>query len=606
MNELKPVTDSLVLYKIRPARVLTVGEKIEIELERGQTKRVRPKDIAVLHPGPLKRLADLHPQQGELEDAWELLQGVDTHLRELTELIYADYTPSAAWAAWQWVADGLYFSGSPDAICVRPPEAVAQDQAQREAKETARRDWEEFVLRLQQRAIVESDHKRLDEVLRVALGQSEQSRILEVLGHDASRENAHRLLVSLGYWSPEHNPYPARFGVNQEDPDFDIPQLPEEERRDLTHLAAFAIDDEGSHDPDDALSVDGDRLWVHVADVAALVRSDSLMDQEARARGSNLYAPERIVPMLPYGVTQVLGLGLNAVSPALSIGFRYLDGRFVDLEIVPSLVRVQRLTYPEVDQRLEQEPFAAMLAITGLFREHRHARDAAAIDLPEVNVRVVEGEVRIRPLPRLRSRNMVTDAMLMAGEATASFCLANGIPIPYASQPAPDRVLVPQSLSAMWSYRRQFKPSKLSLEPAPHFGLGLNLYTRATSPLRRYSDLLVHQQIRAHLCGDVPLDEQEVATRIDMAEMGSLAIRRAERLSNTHWKLVWLKRRSGWSGNGIVVENGARKAVVLIPELALDTRVRMSAEAALDAPVALKAREIDLPDLQCYFSASVA
>ena len=72
-----------------------------------------------------------------------------------------------------------------------------------------------------------------------------------------------------------------------------------EPRRDLTHLPAFAIDDEENQDPDDAVSLDGERLWVHVADVAALVAPDSEADLEARGRGANLYLPERIVNMLP-------------------------------------------------------------------------------------------------------------------------------------------------------------------------------------------------------------------------------------------------------------------------------------------------------------------
>ena len=100
MNEMKPVVDSLVLYKIRPARVLSVGEKIEIELEGGQSKRVRPKDISVLHCGPLRNLDELQPREGELEEAWELLDGGNTHIEELTELIYGDFSPATAWAAW--------------------------------------------------------------------------------------------------------------------------------------------------------------------------------------------------------------------------------------------------------------------------------------------------------------------------------------------------------------------------------------------------------------------------------------------------------------------------------------------------------------------------
>ena len=602
MNEMKPVVDSLVLYKIRPARVLSVGEKIEIELEGGQSKRVRPKDISVLHSGPLRNLDELQPREGELEEAWELLDGGNTHIEELTELIYGDFSPATAWAAWQWVADGLYFSGTPTDIAVRSREEVERDRVQREAKAAVKRDWEALIARLEQRRFTEADREQLGEVERVALGRSERSRILTALGLQESREHAHRLLLGLGYWEPDYNPYPARFNVSLEAPELEVSELTEEERRDFTGMAAFAIDDEGNQDPDDAISLDGDRIWVHVADVAALAPSDSPIDLEARARGANLYAPERIVPMLPDEITRRLGLGMSDISPALSFGFRYAGEALSDLEIVRSQVRVRRLSYQEAETRLEEEPFRGLLEITGRFRAHRHARDAAAIDLPEVSVRVVEGEVRIRPLPRLRSRNLVTDAMLMAGEAAARFCRERDIAIPYATQAAPEQLQEPEELAAMWAYRRQFRPSRLSVEPAPHFGLGLEMYARATSPLRRYSDLLLHQQLRAHLRGEEPLSESQVAERVSLAEAGSLAIRRAERLSNTHWKLVWLRRQQAWKGEGVVVEQAAKKFVVLIPELALDVKVRVQGEPALNSLLELTSREIDLPDLISYFS----
>ncbi len=603
MIEMKPSTGALVLYKIRPARVLAMGEKIEIELDGGQTKRVRPKDVSVLHPGPLAALGDLTPQEGELEEAWELLEGGDTHIQELSELIYSDFTPSTAWATWQWVSDGLYFSGMPAAISVRPREEVERDRAERDAKAAAKQAWDAFLGRLGKGRMLDKDRQPLSEVERVALGGSEQSRILDALGHQVSRENAHRLLVSVGYWPPEHNPYPARFGVKLSDPELPVPELPQEQRRDLTGLSAFAIDDEGNQDPDDAISLDGERLWVHVADVAALVPPDSPIDLEARERGSNLYSPERIVPMLPDEITRRLGLGLAEESPALSIGFRYRDGAYEDLEIVPSRVRVQRVSYQEADGRLDEEPFKSLLAITQQFREHRHARDAAAIDLPEVNIRVIDGKVHIRPLLALRSRAMVTDAMLMAGEAVATYCRDREIPIPYASQQGPAEAQYPADMAAMWAYRKCFQPSRLNLDPAPHFSLGLELYTRATSPLRRYSDLLVHQQLRAHLGGEAPIAASEVAVRVDQAENASRAIRKAERLSNLHWKLVWLRQHPDWKGEAVVVENDARKAVLLIPELALDAKVRVEGDPELNARLQVLPREIDLADLNCYFSA---
>ena len=84
--------------------------------------------------------------------------------------------------------------------------------------------------------------------------------------------------------------------------------------------------------------------------------------------------------------------------------------------------------------------------MTGAYRARRLARGAARIDLPETSVRVVGDEVVIRPLPKLASRDMVTDAMLMAGEAAARFAQANGIVIPYAMQPSPEEVRQPQGI----------------------------------------------------------------------------------------------------------------------------------------------------------------
>jgi exoribonuclease-2 len=194
--------------------------------------------------------------------------------------------------------------------------------------------------------------------------------------------------------------------------------------------------------------------------------------------------------------------------------------------------------------------------------------------------------------------------MLMAGETAARFCQDKGIAIPYVTQPAPDKVERPEDMAAMYAYRRRFKPSRLVGEPAPHFGLGLAIYTRATSPLRRYSDLLVHQQIRAHLAGSVPLDTEEVARRVGEAEVAAAAVRRAERLSNQHWKLVWLRSQKKWRGEGVLVAKEERKSVVLIPELALEARVRLRGDPPLNASVGLATREIDVPELTCYFRVS--
>ncbi|WP_462330667.1 RNB domain-containing ribonuclease [Thiohalocapsa halophila] len=595
--------DSLVLYKIHPARVVSVGEKIEIELEGGQSKRVRPKDVTPLHPGPLKRLADLHePGAAQLEEAWELLEGAETDLKELAELMFDDFTPASAWAVWRLLDEGLYFQGTPEAIQPRPRKAIEQDRAEREAKVRAEQEWAGFMARLGEGRIIDDDRPRLGEVERLANQQGEHSRILKALELPETPQAAHRLLVSLGYWPPEHNPYPARSNAAITDPALPVPALADEERLDLTHLPAFAIDDEGNQDPDDAVSIDGGRIWVHVADVAALVAPDGEPDREARARGANLYLPEGIVNMLPAAVTHQLGLGLQETSPALSFGVAVDDeGRLADIEIRPSWIRAQRLTYAEAEARLAEAPLAALNAAAERYRARRQAAGAAGIDLPEVSVRVQDGEIIIRPIDRHGSRAMVTDLMLMAGEAAAVWCGERGIPIPHATQPPPDSIQHPAGMAGMYAYRRQFKPSRTSIEPGPHFGLGLDAYARATSPLRRYADLLVHQQVRAALRGEEPLTAEQVSARAGEADQGGIAVRRAERQSNQHWKLLYLKRHKGWQGEGVVVELGERKDTVMMPELALETKLRAKSDLRLDQRLTLGVADVDLYDLDARF-----
>jgi exoribonuclease-2 len=598
----KLTTGALVLYKIRPARVTEVSDKIGLELEGGKTKRVRDKDVVLLHPGPLSSLNQLASLEGDVRETWELLEEGETEIGEFSELIFGDYTPASAWAAWQLVAEGIYFEGEPSAIRARPARLVTAEIAEREQKQAEARAWDEFMQRIEAGQIIEEDRKTLGEVEQLALMKRTGSRILQALGVQETPVNAHRLLVRTGYWEANENPYPRRAGIDMQTPAHPVSHLAEEARRDLSALTAFAIDDEDNQDPDDAVSLDGERIWVHVADVAALVSPDSAMDLEARDRGANLYLPDRVVPMLPQAITDQLGLGLQARSPALSIGFELNDEAVpAAVEIQPSWLSVERISYTAAEKRLQEPLFAALLEKSQRYRARRKAAGSASIELPEVKLKVVDGDVEIHPLPRLSSREMVTDLMLMAGEAVAGYCLAHEIPIPFATQAPPDESTTPEDLAGMYAYRRFFKPTQIKTQPEPHAGLGLANYTRATSPLRRYSDLLIHQQLRAHLAGRELLDIHAISQRIALSEAGGMTNRKAERLSNNHWRLIYLRDHPDWQGDGVIVAKEGERATVLIPELAMEAKVRIKGPAGLNDTVRLKLREIDLPDLTCYF-----
>ncbi|HCK81080.1 MAG TPA: RNB domain-containing ribonuclease [Candidatus Competibacter sp.] len=595
--------NSLVLYKAGPARVVTIDEKLAIVLEDGRSLRVRPKDVILLHPGPLADPSDLRAPPGEVEAACELLDGGQTTLSELAELVYGAYTPATAWAAWRLLEEGLYFRGSPDAINVRPLAEVARERAAREAKEAERQAWSGFLDRARAGRCLPQDGPYLQEIAEVARGQREQSRVLQALDWDQNPQSAHALLLRLGYWDDTANPYPYRVGATLLAPTVELPVLPREERLDLTGLAAYAIDDADSLDPDDAIGLDGDRLWVHVADAAALVPPDSPADLEARARGATLYLPESTVPMLPETAVDRLGLGLGEVSPALSFGLTLTsEGRVSAVEIAPSWIRVQRLSYEAVEARLDEAPFRDLYQLAERHQARRRAGGAVFIDWPEVKIAVVAGRVQIKPLARLRSRMLVTEAMVMAGEAAARFALERGLPFPYTTQAVAEVAnRAPAGLAALYALRRSLRPRQYSSQPGSHGGLGLAVYAQVTSPLRRYLDLVAHQQLRAFLRGGEVLDAQAIVTRVGAAEAAALSVRRAERLSREHWTLAYLRQHPDWRGQGVLIEKRLPRGTVLVLDLGLEARVKVPEDAAPDSVLSLRLLGTDLPEREARF-----
>ncbi len=613
---------SLVLYKLRPARVARLGEKLDIETEEGEGPKVRLKDVTLLHPGPIRSLAEaLRPQRGEVETAWEMLTGGTTSLPELAELAFGAYTPATAWAAWQLVADGLYFRGAPEAITACTAEEVARTRAAREADAAEKQMWASFLSRARAGTLSHEDGRFLREVEAVALGRTTRSRVLRELEREETPESAHAVLLDLSFWTPLVNPHPVRLGVSLNQPDLPLPALPDEPRRDLTHLPAFAIDDAATETPDDALSYDpepaegreGGRLWVHVADPAALAPPDSPLDLEARARGASLYLPEGTIHMLPPAATPLLALGLQEVSPALSFGLDVdADGRLTNIEIMSSLVCVTRLTYEEATARIAEAPLAALYALALAYRDQRMQAGAVDIDLPEVDIVVADGQVILKPVPPLAARTLVENAMVMTGEAIARFAQEHDIPMPFATQDAPDEQEAGRpggrsqgaggsALSPMFALRKTMKRSQYRAAPAAHSGLGLPAYTQATSPMRRYLDLVAHQQLRAYLSGGRLLTADEILERVGATEAVIGSLRQAEHLSNQHWTLVYLQQHAPWRGEGVLVERRDRNSVVLIPDLGLEPHLPIPGDPPLDSVLRLKATSIDLPRLDARF-----
>ncbi|MEE9326726.1 MAG: RNB domain-containing ribonuclease [Cocleimonas sp.] len=615
MSELK--SGALVYYKSKAAIIETVSDKIEISFFK-TIKRVRTKDIKLIHPGPIKDVStldmDIPESLATLEETLELLEDEIITLAELSDFLFNEFTPQSAWSSWMLVTDGIYFELIDDIngsetdigkIKARPQKLILADIEKRNARQQQQESWDSLIDRIKKGKIEKTDYNHLTEVEQVACGEHDNSRILKAIGTQENKEAAHTLLLKLGYWKDDYNPWPRRMGIVMGDPELTIPEPLETKRANLQHLQAWAIDDVGNQDPDDAISTDGDFLWVHIADVSSIVTPESELDIEARSRGTNVYLPDQTIHMLPTAITEKLGLGLQTQSHALSIGFRITErGELEDIEICFSDIKVTRTTYGEADQQLDST-FSDLKSITDRYHRRRIDNDAAMLDLPEVNIKVDQGKISIHPYSRGGSRQLVTEAMLAAGEAVATFATQNNIPIPYAGQIEPEKIHHPQKLSEHYAYRRCFKASRHTTSPEAHFGLGLPAYTRVTSPMRRYLDLIVHQQIRAFLNGQEMLGHEALVERIGLADEGSFAARKAERNSNQHWKMLYLQQESkgdkNWQGEAIVVTQEGRNTSVILPDIALEPKLRKRDDLELDQAVTVEMQTVNIPDLRASF-----
>lgn len=596
---------ALVLYKLKPARVAAVADRIELELPDAKRKRVRDKDVALLHEGPFGAFDTLVMPTGNLAEAWELLQGESASLRELAELLFGDYTPAAAWSAYLTLIDDCYFHGDLTTIQTHPQAHVEQLAATRAADAARAERFDAFLQRLQAHSVLAEDVELLDDVAKLAQGRGMHSEVMAALNRKQDAETAQRLLLDVGYWSGTDNPHPLRAGASLAAADVPLDAAGDIPRLDLTHLPAFAIDDEGSNDPDDALSLEGDRLWIHVADVASIVAPDSAADVLARQRGANLYLPERAVGMLPEAATQRCGLGLQEESPALSIGVRLdASGTPFDIQIAHTRIRVTRTSYDAVNGQLDEAPFKQLRDFVAPFSARRRQAGAAFIDLPEARIRVSDGTVSIRPLPRNASRQFVTEAMLLAGEAVALYAQEHCIPLSFSTQPPPEVLQTPASAAESFAYRKTLKRSQMKINAEPHAGTGLAAYVQSTSPLRRYMDLVAHQQLAAHLAGRALLSHDDILQRIGEVEGAIRATRRAESDSNRHWTLVYLQQHPDWQGEAVIVERNERRVTAIIPALAFETRLPAAGRYQPDDVVQLALTGVDLPSLTATFNVS--
>jgi len=623
---------ALVIYKNKPAIVKDQTDgKFSISLQNGEQVKVRDKDIEVIHSGPVNNFNEIErnsPAVSAVREAWELLSGesASLSLKDLAGFICNEYTPSSAYAAYCALKDGLYFCGSIDSVLPRSRDYVAAEESKRAAVRLESGERMQFLDRLKaclknpaNNKLLPEDARYLQDIEALAFGKSIKSRTMRDLTLSETPEDAHFLLLKTGFWTGMVNPHPSRFGVSLSSASVCPAPPPEEPRRDLCRLPAFAIDSPWSNDPDDAVSAeteDGKNfLYVHVADPAASISFDSLAEKEARDRGATLYLPEGAVRMLAQEAIPMFALGLSEKSFALTFKMTIdKDGAVLDTEIFPSVVKVRRMTYEEADRVMDTDKgedhtdASALRALFSLSRKiynRRAAYGAVNIDLPDVHITVENEKIEVTPIIDYRSSFLVKECMIAAGEGAGNWAAAKGLPFPYISQEVEIQGKITDGFAGSMQLRKCMRPRTLSVKPGRHQGLGLDTYTQVTSPLRRYTDLLAHIQIRSFLRGNKTLSPDDVSARLGFSEAGTAAAVHAERASENHWKMVYLSDKKDSVWDAVATENKGSRWAVIIPRLALEAQVSLQRDVTPNDRVKLILKSANIAKGEAVFTQRV-
>ncbi len=318
-------------------------------------------------------------------------------------------------------------------------------------------------------------------------------------------------------------------------------------RKDLRELHFVTIDGETARDFDDAVFCrregKGFRLWVAIADVSHYVRHGDALDVEARERGTSVYFPRRVIPMLPEKLSNGL-CSLNPQADRLAMACEMEitpSGEVSGYKFYPALIRSHaRLTYTEAWERLSnktaKEHLVVLYEVFKLLLGQRERR--GAIDFETVETRMLfdaRGKIeKIVPEPRNDAHRLIEECMLAANVCAGNFVAEHAHPVLYRVHDVPSA----EKVSALRAFLaeiglqlpggeiprpadyaqllqrirkrpdfallqtillRSLKQAVYSPNNAGHFGLAFDAYVHFTSPIRRYPDLLVHRAIKAIL-----------------------------------------------------------------------------------------------------------
>ncbi len=342
---------------------------------------------------------------------------------------------------------------------------------------------------------------------------------------------------------------PSPYSKNQEDSTKKLRKKLEEgfkdkKRKDLTKLYTCTIDGENVKDFDDAISIERSKkitkLYVHIADVSYFVELNSEIDKEAFSRGNSYYLGQSVIHMLPPILSEdYCSLKPESKRLAFTCEIHFnRSGEMLFSDFYKSIIFVdQRLTYQEAEKQIKNQysRLALFYKLASTLKKRRLNKGGIDLEIPDLELVMDKHNkiVGIRNYKRLQSHQLIEEFMLAANIATAVFSKKNKIPNIYRTHDPMEsnKIHTINSILHAWGNKtylndtqyssiqnvlaslndkkvtlvinylilRSFMKAVYSNKPTGHWGLGIPDYTHFTSPIRRYSDLVVHRQINCFI-----------------------------------------------------------------------------------------------------------
>ena len=425
--------------------------------------------------------------------------------------------------------------------------------------------------------------KQREEIIVYLSGGTKYSKsflesVKKAIGVDKFREIVPHL-KSVGFFSENFEPLyeslklDSSYSYNEKDIDN---LAPTQQKTNQEILDAFTIDDKGSYDFDDAISIkkvdNAYLLYVHITNFSNLFSNNSIYVKDAKRIINTIYAPSSNFNLYDRKLVDLISLKANSIRPVLSIKFELKGLDIVSCKIEKNIIKVSKnFTYEEFESLIEKSTdYTFLNNFTENLKIERLKKADFKFFNQEINIKFnKEKMLVINQVKDLKSRRIISELMIIANLYCSRYFIANGLAGIFRSQKKSNNLetsIIDEN--PPFCFHRKVSPVDVSTRPEPHNGLGLESYLQITSPIRRFFDSINMRQISYFIThGKTLYDEKEIQKMLTIMLPQVATVREKSKKVYKLWILRYLEQIKAENISGYIYASLKDKYIIFFNEL---------------------------------------